>query len=139
MSLNDARINIFTYFKENWSATPIVFEGETAGDSYVKRNDPWIYAYISWGAEHQKSTGGSNSYIATTGIFAVKMYIKKANGVAIKDQYTDQLLSLFRQKTFNNISFDKPKTIGSDDDWKNDWTVRYFSIPFVIRSVESLL
>lgn len=136
MSLNNARISLFTYLDTNWTTTPLVFEGEDIGDEYIKKTSPWIFAYLGWGDTFQKSAGAPDMYFLTTGILSIRIFIRHGDGIALKDQYTDEIFSLFRAKTIDNMLFHH-LGIGRDKN-TDEWQTRELSLSFDLRTIETI-
>ena len=136
MSLNSARISLFNHLNTNWATTPIVFQGQKTGDEYVKRADPWIFAYILWGTQFQKSTGAPSVHFSIPGTFTIRMFIRHGDGIALKDQYTDSLFALFRGKTIDNMIIQELRVDRDDDN--DEWQIREVSISFILRTYEDI-
>lgn len=136
MSLNDARVNMFTYLDTNWSTTSIVFDGNDDQDTYIKSDDPWIYPYLSWGREIKKSISRPSAQFATPGILTIRIYVRQADGIGILDQYTDSLFDLFRGQTISNMMV---TSMGVDMNDKDDgWNIRSISIHFTLRESKTI-
>lgn len=136
MSLNDTRISLFNHFEDNWTTTSIVFEGQKTGDTYIKRSAPWLHTYIVWGGQFQKSTAAPTISVAKTGLLIINLYVRDRDGIAVIDEYTDGLFTVFRSKTIgdariNDLFVDK-------DDFDGVWRIRSHSISFTARTVETI-
>ncbi len=137
MSLNSGRISLFTHLENNWTKTPIVFKGDTAGDDYVKATDPWIYTYIHWDEEILRSLNGPNQGIyITPGLMAIRLYSRIEDGFAQVDQLTDSLLAVFRAKTIDNITLDRLQVGRDADDGK--WYIRFLTMTFTMRTIQTI-
>lgn len=136
MSLNSARIALFSHLNTNWTTTPIVFDGQQTGDAYVKRSDPWISTYITWSGEFQQSTPAPSIYVSKTGLLIITLFVRSDDGVAIVDQYTDSLFTIFRAKAIDNIKI-YDLFIDKDED-DGVWQRRYLSISFSVRTSETI-
>jgi len=136
MSLDDTRIALFTHLENNWTTTPIVFDGQTTGDTYVKRSAPWISTYITWAGQYQKSTAAPSIYVAQNGLLIITIFARESSGIATIDQYTDSLFALFRGRSIGN-SIIRDLYIDKDE---NDgvWQKRFLSISFTTRTTETI-
>lgn len=137
MSLNDSRIAIFQYINTSWTETKKVFEGSRAGDQLIKADSSWIYSYVIWGNEEQQTMGSPDAGFDTTGVLAIKLFVRKDQGMSVLDTHTDNLIKLFRRKELNNnILFKNPRINNQDNEL---WNVRVLSFSFIVRTVETIL
>ena len=136
MSLNSGRISLFSHLESNWTKTSIVFQGDNAGDDYVKTPDPWLYTFVMWSDEFLKTINGPNTGVyITPGVMAFKLYVRVEDGFAKVDQLTDSLFAVFRAKTVDNITFNSLKINRDGDDGK--WYLRNLAIGFGMRTLQT--
>lgn len=136
MSLNDARIALFNHLNDNWTTTPIVFDGQNAGDTYIKRTAPWVRASIVWSGQFQESTPAPSIYVSKNGLLILKLFVRSSDGVGVRDQYTDDLFTIFRAKIINNIKIYDLFVDKDEDD--GVWIQRFLSISFTVRTSETI-
>lgn len=136
MSLNNARISLFEYTKDNWSATSLVFKGERKRDAYAKGRAPWLFIDIRWGRQIPKSVVASKQYYATPGTLVFSLYSRPQDGSGVIDIYTDQLFSIFRGKTIDG-NIVKSMDVLADRE-VSGWQVRDLAISFTLRTIETI-
>jgi hypothetical protein len=136
MSLNTARTNIFGHIVSNWSACPVLYQGQKITDTYIKKRTPWMYVNLVWDTHQQQSMAAPEAYFATLGIIAVKLYVRENAGAAVMDTLTDNLFSLFRLQQINNVTITEMNI--DNDDYSKGWNVRSVSISFILRTMEEI-
>lgn len=136
MSLNDTRIALFSHLQDNWTTTPIVFDGQDTGNAYVKRKTPWISTRIVWAGAFQKSTAAPAIYASQNGLLIITIFCRESSGIAIRDQYTDSLFAIFRGKTIDG-SIMRDFFIDKDED-DGVWQMRHLSLSFTTRTIEEI-
>jgi hypothetical protein len=139
MSLNDSRIAIHTYLSNSLSSTiALAFEGDDNRAMTLERgSDPWIYFYILWTNEIQKSSPSPLAKFVQLGSLEAKLFVRKEDGIGLMDQLTDTYKSVARSKQLGNtqlydLRIDKMETT-------DKWRVRFFSSGIRIYSNESIL
>lgn len=101
MSLNNARIGITSYLINNWTDTELVFKGPGAkqrGDYLFTQHAPWIYNYIHWGAEVQKSAPAPKAKFVQQGLVASKIWARADDGEGRLFEVVDKYRDLLRNK-----------------------------------------
>jgi hypothetical protein len=124
VSLNNARIALYTHISENFSAAQIVFKDDNDRAMAMDKGvNPWIYVYIAWGDEVQMSMPAPNARFCQIGVLAAKLYVRVEDGEGVLDQITDTYKSNIRARQLGNITLSEMKIGPSDSNDK--WQVRH--------------
>ncbi len=138
MSYNDIRVALYTHINTNFSAAQIAFKGDDQrAEALDKGSDPWIYIYIRWGDEIQKSMGSPNAQFLQLGILAAKLYVSKADGEGVLDTVSDSYKAITRCKQVGNITLE-PMESGPTEETEK-WQVRHLYSPFKAVNTYSIL
>ena len=122
MSLNQSRIDLYTFMQENWETTEIVYGPlDKRGDSLWKGDNPWIYLDVSWNQKsQQKSMSSRNVKWVTPGIFSIRVFSKASDGEAAIYELIDSILAIFKNKAISNMTFTRfspSKVVENDSGW----------------------
>lgn len=128
MSQDNIRIGLYTHINHNFSSATVVFKGESQkANACDNDTDPWIYIYISWGDEKQKSMGSPAKFIQR-GILAAKLYVRHEDGEGSLDRITDAYKNISRCKQIGDTTI-WPMRSGPDEATEK-WQVRHLFAPF---------
>jgi hypothetical protein len=137
MSQDNIRKALYGHINTSFSAANIVFKGDSQRAQYFDNNTlPWIYVYISWGDEKQRSMGSPAQFVQR-GILAAKLYVRHEDGEGLLDTISDSYKDISRCKQIDNISIWPMKT-GPDEE-TDKWQVRHLFAPFEATYTKDIL
>jgi hypothetical protein len=138
MSQNNTRIALYTHISQNFSDAAVVFKGDNQrAESFENGTAPWIYVYIKWGNEIQRSQGSPNVRFVQVGVLAAKLYVRNEDGEGLLDQLTDAYKNITRCKQIDNITI-WPMKAGPTEETEK-WQVRHLYAPFESSNIHSIL
>ncbi len=105
MNFLEEQIEIESYFKDNWSYTPIAYDNvEFVPNDFTE----WVRFVVRNGNARQTSIAGDNPGFRYYGVIYVQIFTRADTGTGRALELADYVTVLFRSASVNGIQFKTP-------------------------------
>lgn len=114
MSFLAEQIAIESYFKDNWTYTPIAYENVNLNSNSL---DEWVRLTIRPANPQVAGISGSQLMYRYKGVLFIQIFVREGIGSGRAIQFADYVSGLFRSKYVDGIHFGVPAVtrVGSRD------------------------